>query len=95
MRKRAEPEAQRLERGQSGDGQGADVLEGPARGLAREPVLAGLRVLAPGGGREAEDLVSGLQLLHVRVYLLEEVVEAHRHVETWQKTGNVVLSLDA
>jgi hypothetical protein len=31
----------------------------------------------------------------VRVYLLEEVVEAHRHVETWQRAANVVLSLDA
>lgn len=30
-----------------------------------------------------------------RVYALEEVVEAHRYVDTWQKTGNVVLSLDA
>jgi hypothetical protein len=67
----------------------------PPAGLRASRSSRALRVLAPGGGREAEDLVSGLQLLHVRVYLLEEVVEAHRHVETWQETGNVVLSLDA
>jgi NADPH:quinone reductase-like Zn-dependent oxidoreductase len=29
-----------------------------------------------------------------RTYPLEDVVEAARYVETWQKTGNVVLSLD-
>lgn len=28
-----------------------------------------------------------------RSYELEEVVQAHRYVETWQKTGNVVLTV--
>jgi NADPH:quinone reductase-like Zn-dependent oxidoreductase len=29
-----------------------------------------------------------------RTYPLEEAVEAFRYVETWQKTGNVVLTLN-
>ena len=29
-----------------------------------------------------------------RTYPLERVVEATAYVETWQKTGNVVLTLD-
>ncbi|HEY6056957.1 MAG TPA: zinc-binding dehydrogenase, partial [Candidatus Limnocylindrales bacterium] len=28
-----------------------------------------------------------------RIYPMERVAEAHRHVETWHKTGNVVLTL--
>ena len=28
-----------------------------------------------------------------RTYPMERVAEAHRHVETWHKTGNVVLTL--
>ena len=29
-----------------------------------------------------------------RTYPLENVAEAHRYVDTWQKTGNVVLTVD-
>ena len=29
-----------------------------------------------------------------RIYAMEQVVEAHRRVETWHTTGNVVLTLD-
>jgi NADPH:quinone reductase-like Zn-dependent oxidoreductase len=28
-----------------------------------------------------------------RTYPLEDVAEAHRYVDTWQKTGNVVLTV--
>ena len=28
-----------------------------------------------------------------RVYPMDEVVEAHRYVETWHKAGNVVLTI--
>jgi NADPH2:quinone reductase len=28
-----------------------------------------------------------------RTYAMEQVAAAHRHVETWHKTGNVVLTL--
>jgi NADPH:quinone reductase-like Zn-dependent oxidoreductase len=30
-----------------------------------------------------------------RSYPMDQVVEAHRYVETWQKTGNVVLTIAA
>jgi NADPH:quinone reductase-like Zn-dependent oxidoreductase len=61
------------------------------------------RVVASWPRYEREDLLLLKHLLETgeyrpvidRVYPLEDVVEAHRYVETWQKTGNVVLSLDA
>ena len=51
---------------------------------------------------EKEDLLLLKRLLETgeyravidRTYPLEDVVEAHRYVETWQKTGNVVLTLN-
>jgi len=51
---------------------------------AKEDVLALERLLAAGEYRPVID----------RTYRLEDVVEAHRYVETRQKTGNVVLSLN-
>ena len=29
-----------------------------------------------------------------RVYPMRQVADAHRHVETWHKTGNVVLTIE-
>jgi NADPH:quinone reductase-like Zn-dependent oxidoreductase len=60
------------------------------------------RIVAPWSRYKKEDLLFLERLLEIgeyravidRVYSLDEVVEAHRYVETWQKTGNVVLSLD-
>jgi NADPH:quinone reductase-like Zn-dependent oxidoreductase len=51
---------------------------------AEEDVLTLERLLAAGEYRPVID----------RTYRLEDVVEAHRYVETRQKTGNVVLSLN-
>jgi NADPH:quinone reductase-like Zn-dependent oxidoreductase len=51
---------------------------------AKEDVLALERLLAAGEYRPVID----------RTYRLEDVVEAHRYVETREKTGNVVLSLN-
>jgi NADPH:quinone reductase-like Zn-dependent oxidoreductase len=51
---------------------------------AKEDVLALELLLAAGEYRPVID----------RTYRLEDVVEAHRYVETRQKTGNVVLSLN-
>ena len=54
------------------------------RGRSQEDVLLVKRLLETGQYRAVVD----------RVYPLEDVVEAHRYVESWQKTGNVVLSLE-
>jgi NADPH:quinone reductase-like Zn-dependent oxidoreductase len=53
--------------------------------------------------RRAEDVVLMKELIEAgeyrpvvdRRYPLEEVAEAHRYVETWRKTGNVVLVMPA
>jgi hypothetical protein len=39
------------------------------------------------GGRLARAVVD-------RRYPMEQVADAHRYVETWQKTGNVVLTIE-
>jgi NADPH:quinone reductase-like Zn-dependent oxidoreductase len=60
------------------------------------------RIVAGWPRYEKEDLLLLKRLLEAgeyravidRVYPLDEVAEAHRYVETWEKTGNVVLSLE-
>jgi len=53
-------------------------------GYARENVLLLKELIEAGRYRAVVD----------RTYLLEDVVEATRYVESWQKTGNVVLTLN-
>jgi NADPH:quinone reductase-like Zn-dependent oxidoreductase len=61
------------------------------------------RVKFAGGRRNKPDLVFVKGLIEAgeyrpvvdRRYPLEQVAEAHRYVETWQKTGNVVLTMGA
>jgi NADPH:quinone reductase-like Zn-dependent oxidoreductase len=57
----------------------------PLPNWKREDVLFLKELIESGGYRPVVD----------RVYPLEDVVEATRYVETQQKTGNVVLTLDA
>jgi NADPH:quinone reductase-like Zn-dependent oxidoreductase len=58
------------------------TIEGARPG--KENILLFKRLLEEGKYRPVVD----------RTYPLENVVEAHRYVESWQKTGNVVLTLD-
>ena len=59
------------------------------------------RIVAAWPRYEKEDLLFLKRLLETgeyravidRTYPLEDVAEAHRYVETWQKTGNVVLTV--
>jgi len=53
-------------------------------GYARENVLLLKELIEAGRHRAVVD----------RTYPLEDVVEATRYVESWQKTGNVVLTLN-
>jgi NADPH:quinone reductase-like Zn-dependent oxidoreductase len=65
-------------------------------------VTGGKRVVFDVGGHTRDDVVLARQLLEAgryrpvvdRTYPLEDVVEATRYVESWQKTGNVVLALN-
>ena len=57
--------------------------------------------LAGAGGRAKKDVLLLKELVEAgefravidRRYPMEQVVEAHRYVETWQKAGNVVLTI--
>ena len=59
------------------------------------------RIVAAWPRYEKEDLLFLKRLLETgeyrpvidRTYPLEDVAEAHRYVDTWQKTGNVVLTV--
>jgi NADPH:quinone reductase-like Zn-dependent oxidoreductase len=59
------------------------------------------RIVAAWPRYQKEDLIFLKRLLETgeyravidRTYPLEEVAEAHRYVDTWQKTGNVVLTV--
>jgi NADPH:quinone reductase-like Zn-dependent oxidoreductase len=65
-------------------------------------LLGAKRVVFDVGGHTRDDVVLARQLLEAgryrpvvdRTYPLEDVVEATRYVESWQKTGNVVLALN-
>ena len=58
-----------------------------------------LTVLGPGPSREAvladfDAAVRPFVTVIDRVYPMRQVADAHRHVETWHKTGNVVLTIE-
>jgi NADPH:quinone reductase-like Zn-dependent oxidoreductase len=55
-----------------------------ASGYKRENVLLAKELVEAGRYRPVVD----------RTYPLDEVVEATRYVESWQKAGNVVLTLN-
>jgi NADPH:quinone reductase-like Zn-dependent oxidoreductase len=65
--------------------------------------IGGKRVVFPIPRPTKEDVIFLKELIEAgeyravidRSYALEDVVEATRYIETWQKTGNVVLTLDS
>lgn len=66
------------------------------------PVLGSRRQKMSGGGRSQVDVRLMKELIEAgalrpvidRTYPMDQVVEAHRYVETWRKAGNVVLTID-
>jgi NADPH:quinone reductase-like Zn-dependent oxidoreductase len=79
---------------------GALLLETVALGVATRWV-GNKRVKFAGGRRNKQDVVFLKELIEAgqfravidRRYPMEQVAEAHRYVETWQKAGNVVLTI--
>ncbi len=80
---------------------GRFLLETLAAVLGTRLVRSKRRVGAAMGRRSKDDVVFLRELIEAgayrpvidRRYPMEQVVEAHRYVETWQKTGNVVLTI--
>jgi NADPH:quinone reductase-like Zn-dependent oxidoreductase len=64
-------------------------------------LTGGRRVVFDMSGHKRDDILLLRELLEAgryravvdRTYPLEEVVEANRYVDSWQKTGNVVLTV--
>jgi NADPH:quinone reductase-like Zn-dependent oxidoreductase len=76
-------------------------------GLENLLTWAGMRLVGrkrlrfASGRRSREDILFLKQLIEAgeyravvdRVYAMDQVVEAHRYVQTWHKAGNVVLTI--
>ena len=77
------------------------IIQAPPAGFITR-FVGSTRVAFDVSGYRRDDVLLVKELLEAgryravidRVYPLEEVAEAARYVESWQKVGNVVLTLD-